>query len=76
MMETFPVRIQNTKAVLRIRDVYPGSRISDPASNNSNKRGGEKNLPYLFCSHKIHEIKNCYIFEQTHKKIELIDKEI
>jgi hypothetical protein len=24
--------------VLRIRDVYPGSRISDPGSKNSNKR--------------------------------------
>jgi hypothetical protein len=29
-------------SVLRIRDVYPGSLISHPGSNNGNKRGGEK----------------------------------
>jgi hypothetical protein len=29
---------------LRIRDVYPGSRISDPGSKNSNKREGGKKL--------------------------------
>ncbi len=54
----------NNEAVLRIRDVYPGSRISDPASNNSNKRGGGNNLwsfrTIPFCSHKVHKIENYF----------------
>jgi hypothetical protein len=34
-----------SRAVLRIRDVYPGSRLIFilPGSNNSNKKGGRKN---------------------------------
>jgi hypothetical protein len=31
--------ISDLHTVLRIRDVYPVSRISDPGSKNSNKRG-------------------------------------
>jgi hypothetical protein len=54
--------------VLRIQDVYPGSRIlifthpgsriSDPGSKNSNKREGMKKnlLSCLFCSHKFHKM--------------------
>ncbi len=52
-------------------DFYP-SRISDPGSKNSNKRGGvEKNLfLYLFfCSHKFHKIENYFIFVMLKKKI-------
>jgi hypothetical protein len=53
-------------AVLRIRDVYPGSPISDPGSNNSTKRGGGKSFcPTIFCSHKYHKIVNNFIFEQV-----------
>ncbi len=32
------------RTVLRIRDVYPGSRISDPGSQNSNKKEGWKKI--------------------------------
>jgi hypothetical protein len=50
--------------VLRIREVYPGSRIlifthpgsriSDPGSKNSNKRGVKKICSHtFFCSHKL-----------------------
>jgi hypothetical protein len=43
---------------------HPGSRISDPGSKNSNKRGVKKNLlSYLFCSHKFRKIENYFIFE-------------
>ncbi len=68
-------------AVLRIRDVYlgsrilifthPGSRISDPGSKNSNKREGWKKICYhtFFCSHKFHRIVNYFIFEVLKKKI-------
>jgi hypothetical protein len=66
--------------VLRIPDVYPGfrilifvhpgSRISNPGSKNSNKRGGEKNLlSYLFCSHKNHKTENYIYLELVEKKI-------
>jgi hypothetical protein len=50
--------------VLLIRDVYPGSRISDPGSDPtaSNIRGGATiSLSYLFCSHK-YLITNCKLF--------------
>jgi hypothetical protein len=54
-------------SVLRIWDVYPGSRIlifthpgyriSDPDPKIATKERGEKNLlSYLFCSHKFHKI--------------------
>ncbi len=51
-------------AVLWIRDVL--SRISDPGSNNSNKReGGEKNLlSYLFLLPQISQ--NCKLFYFWH----------
>jgi hypothetical protein len=62
--------------VLRIRDVYngsrilffthPGSRISDPGSKKSNKREGLKKLccQTFFSSHKFDRIENYYIFEK------------
>jgi len=61
--------------VLRIRDVYPGSRISsDPGSNQipdpktATKERGEKKLVVIpFCSHKFHKIEN--YFEMLKKKI-------
>jgi hypothetical protein len=55
-------------AVLRIRDVYPGSRISDPGSNNSTKIGGGTFFLFsIFFSHKYHKIVNNFIFEQANK---------
>jgi hypothetical protein len=48
--------------VLRIRDVYPGSRIlifTHPGSRMS----------YLFCSHKFHKIVNYFLFEILKKTI-------
>jgi hypothetical protein len=63
-------------AVLRIRDVYPGSRIlifTHPGSRiqkQQQKRGVKKKvLSYLFCSHKFHKIENYFIFEMYKKKI-------
>ncbi len=70
-------------AVLRIRNVYPGSlflsipdpdhgsRISDPGSNNSNKREGRKKICYrtFFCSHKYHKTVNYVIFELVKKQV-------
>ncbi len=70
-----------SKKVLRIRDVYPGSRIlifthlgsriSDPGSKNSNKREGwKKNCCHKFlCSHKFHKIAIYFSFEVQKKKI-------
>ncbi len=67
--------------VLRIRDVYPGSRIlifthpgsriSDPGSKNSNKRERWKKIScHIFlCSHKFHQIVNYFSFEVLKKKI-------
>ncbi len=67
-------------SVLRIRDVYPGSRIlifthpgfriSDPESQNINKREGwKKNCCHSFlCSHKFHKIVNYFGFEMLKKK--------
>ncbi len=66
--------------VLRIRDVYPGSRIliftypgsriSDPRSKNNNKREGwKKSCCYtFFCNHKFHKIENYLIFKMLEKK--------
>ncbi len=58
-------------AVLRIRDVYPGSRISDPGSKNSNKREGWKKFfcHNFLCSQKFHKIANYFSFEVLKKKI-------
>ncbi len=67
--------------VLRIRDVYPGSRIlifthpgsriSDPGSKNSNKREGYKKISChtFLCRHKFHKIENYFSFEMLKKKI-------
>ncbi len=49
------------KPVLRIQDVYPGSRILTVFHSGSQisdpQKRGEKNLPLtLFCRHKFHKI--------------------
>jgi hypothetical protein len=64
-------------AVLRIRDVYPGSRIlisTHPGSRipdpkTATKERGEKKVGCLtiFCSHKFHKIKNYFIFDMLKK---------
>ncbi len=57
--------------MLRIRDVYPGSRIlifTHPGS----RRGVENNTvccQIFFCSHKFHKIVNYFIFEVLKKNI-------
>ncbi len=64
--------------MLRIRDVYPGSRIlifvhpgsRSPDPKTATKERSEKNLlSYLFCSHKNHKIENYINFELVKKKI-------
>jgi hypothetical protein len=69
------------RAVWRIRDVspgsriliftHPGSRISDPGSKNSNKREGRKNFccQNFLCSHKFHKIAHYFSFDVPKKKI-------
>ncbi len=77
----FPSYPAFSEPVLRIRDVYPGSRIPDPdfypsripdlGSKNSNKRQGWKNIwchTFLF-SHKFHKIVHYFSFEVLKKKI-------
>jgi hypothetical protein len=64
--------------VLRIRDVYPESRILilcilDPGSwipdsTTATKRRGKNFVGLFFCSHKNDKIKNQFIFEQVPKK--------
>jgi hypothetical protein len=67
-------------SVLRIRDGYPrsrilivfipdpGSRIPDPGSNNSTKRGGGRQKIFtIVCSHRYHTIVNNFIFEPVKK---------
>ncbi len=60
--------------------VEPGSwflSIQDPGSNNSNIRGGGKNLlSRLFCSHEFFWIENYFSFEQVLKKFEPVGKEV
>ena len=65
--------------MLRIRDVYPesrilifthpGSRIPDPKT--AIKERGEKKLVVIsfFCGHKFYKIENYFIFEMPKKKI-------
>ncbi len=63
--------------VLRIRDVYPGSRIlifihpgsriSDPKTAKKRGRGGNC-CHTFFCSHKFHKLENYFIFEMPKKK--------
>jgi hypothetical protein len=62
--------------VLRIRAVFPGSRIlifTHPGSRipkQQQKRGVKKNLlSYLFCRHKFYKIENYLIFEMLKKNI-------
>jgi hypothetical protein len=76
--------------VLRIRDVYPGSRIlifthpgsriSDPGSKKAKtvtkERGEEKFVIILFCGHKFHKIEYYVIFEMLQKKFGPIFKEL
>ncbi len=68
-----PNNEQPCMPVWRIRDVYPGSRISDPGSKNSNKREGWKKIWYhtFLCSHKFHKkiIVHYFSFEVLKKKI-------
>jgi hypothetical protein len=44
--------------LLRILDVYLGSRISDPGSNNSNKIEGEKIFVLPFLAKNKTKLKN------------------
>ncbi len=65
--------------MLRILDVYPGSRdpdfypspILDPGSKNSNRREGWKKIccHNFLCSHKFHKIVNYFSFEVLKKEI-------
>ncbi len=63
--------------MLRIRDVYPGSRIlifthpgsriSDPKT--AKKERGKKIVIPFFCSNKFYKIENYFVFEMLKKKI-------
>ncbi len=62
--------------MLRIRDVYPGSRIlifTHPGSRiqkQQQKRGVKKICCHTFsCNHKFHKIENNFSFEVPNKKI-------
>jgi hypothetical protein len=75
------MKLSQLAAVLRIRDVYPGSRILifshpgsrilDPRSKNSNKREGWKKIDVktFFDIDKFHKIVNYFIFGSLEKKI-------
>ncbi len=75
------MKYMGTNSVLRIRDVFPGSRIltfthpgsriPDPGSKNSSKREGWKKISChtFFCSHKCHIIEHYFIFKKLKKKI-------
>jgi hypothetical protein len=73
----FSIRINVSSSVaLRIRDVYPGSRIlsfTHPGSRiqkQQQKSGVKKNSCHTFlCSHKFHKIENYFSFEVLKKKI-------
>jgi hypothetical protein len=54
-------------------DLYP-SRILNQQQQKRRKK--EIWCLTLFCSHKLHKIKNYFIFEQAQKKFEPIDKEL
>jgi hypothetical protein len=66
-------------SVLRIRDVYPGSRIlifthpgsQIPDPKTATKERGEKKIccHNFSCSHKFHKIENYFSFEVLKKKI-------
>jgi hypothetical protein len=63
-------------ALLRILDVYPGSRIlifnlsMIPDLKTATKKSGEKKFVVnLFCSHKCHKILNYFIFGMLKKNL-------
>jgi hypothetical protein len=62
------VAVHLSPAVLRIRDVYPGSRIPDPKT--ATKERGEKKFVVIpfFCSHKFHKIENYFSFLSAEEK--------
>jgi hypothetical protein len=54
--------------VWRIRDVYPGSRISDPKT--ATRERCEKNCCHNFsCSHKFHKIEYSFMLKCWRRKI-------
>ncbi len=67
------------KAVLQIRDVYPGSRIPDPDfypsripdPKTATKERGEKKISChtIFCCYKFHKIEHYLVFEILKEKI-------
>jgi hypothetical protein len=61
--------------VLRIRDVYPGSRIPDPKT--ATKERGEKNiLEYIFLvATSFTKFQKSYFFEMLKKKFRLVFKD-
>ncbi len=65
-------------AVLRIRDVYPGSRISDPGSKTSNKREGWKKIIVLpfFVATNIIKLKTTLFLKWWRKNFGPIYKEL
>jgi hypothetical protein len=70
------MKFLNFFSVLRIRDVYPGSRIqifTHPGSRvqkQQQKRGVKIFFFHtFFCSHKFHITENYFIFEMLKKKI-------
>jgi hypothetical protein len=81
VISSFKLFLPAFPPVLRIRDVYPGSRIlifthpgsriSDPGSKNSNKRERWKKISChtVLCSQKFHKIVNYFSFEVLKKKI-------
>ncbi len=82
-MDPKTIETSNSKAVLRIRDVYPGSwflPIPDPGSRISDlgsqiqkqqqKTGVKKFFcQTIFCSHKFHKTEYYFIFDRLKKKI-------
>ncbi len=69
--------------MLRIRDVYLGSRIlifvhtgSRIQKQNKRERGEKNLLSYLLSSHKYHKIENYFIFELMKKYFWSIYKEL
>jgi hypothetical protein len=53
--------------VLRVLDVYPGSRIPDPKTATK-ERGAKIFCCIFFCRHKFHKIENHFIFELVEKR--------
>jgi hypothetical protein len=62
------------EAVLRISDVYSGSRIlvfniPDPKTATKERCGKKLVVLPFFCSHKFHKIENYFSFEMLKKEI-------